>query len=103
MLDEVLVAASELGVSVECVQKVSEPERNQQGLQFTRDNAALIDAIGTSCQVGGGTAWLWARADAFETVDTLFVDEAAQMSLANVLAVFASRKTHRPAWRPAAA
>ena len=34
-----------------------------------------------------GTAWLWARTDAFESVDTLFVDEAAQMSLANVLAV----------------
>ena len=34
-----------------------------------------------------GTAWLWSREDAFEAVDVLFVDEAAQMSLANVLAV----------------
>jgi superfamily I DNA and/or RNA helicase len=42
---------------------------------------------GTSCRVAAGTAWLWARTDAFESVDTLFVDEAAQMSLANVLAV----------------
>ena len=37
--------------------------------------------------MAGGTAWLWARADAFQSVDTLFIDEAAQMSLANVLAV----------------
>ena len=37
--------------------------------------------------MAAGTAWLWARTDAFESVDTLFVDEAAQMSLANVLAV----------------
>ncbi len=32
-------------------------------------------------------------ADAFETVDVLFVDEAAQMSLANVLAVSQAAKT----------
>ena len=43
--------------------------------------------------MGGGTAWLWARADAFESVDTLFVDEAAQMSLANVLAVSQAAKS----------
>jgi superfamily I DNA and/or RNA helicase len=36
---------------------------------------------------GRGTAWLWARPDAFQAVDLLFIDEAAQMSLANVLAV----------------
>ena len=34
-----------------------------------------------------------ARPDAFEAVDVLFVDEAAQMSLANVLAVSHAAKT----------
>ena len=34
-----------------------------------------------------------ARPDAFEAIDVLFVDEAAQMSLANVLAVSQSAKT----------
>jgi hypothetical protein len=87
VLDEVLEAAPELGTSVECIQKVSETEPNLPRLQFTTDNSALLGAIGTSCQVAGGTAWLWARADAFQSVDTLFIDEAAQMSLANVLAV----------------
>jgi uncharacterized protein len=43
--------------------------------------------------VGAGTAWLWATPEAFETVDVLFVDEAAQMSLANVLAVSQAAKT----------
>jgi uncharacterized protein len=43
--------------------------------------------MGTDWNVGGGTAWLWSRPDAFGAVDVLFVDEAAQMSLANVLAV----------------
>jgi uncharacterized protein len=36
--------------------------------------------------------WLWARADVAETVDVLFIDEAAQMSLANVLAVSQAAK-----------
>jgi uncharacterized protein len=35
----------------------------------------------------GGTAWLWARQDFAQAVDVLFVDEAGQMSLANVVAV----------------
>jgi uncharacterized protein len=55
-------------------------------LQITTDNGELLAAIGTSCQVAAGTSWLWARSDAFQSVDVLFVDEAAQMSLANVLA-----------------
>jgi predicted RecB family nuclease len=37
--------------------------------------------------VAGGTVWMWARPQLQASVDTLFVDEAGQMSLANVLAV----------------
>ena len=37
--------------------------------------------------VAAGTAWLWARSGLADSVDTLFVDEAGQLSLANVLAV----------------
>src|ERR1039458_3934328 len=37
--------------------------------------------------VRSGSAWLWAREDMADTVDVLFVDEAGQMSLANVLAL----------------
>ena len=36
--------------------------------------------------VEAGTAWVWAREQFQGSVDTLFVDEAGQMSLANVLA-----------------
>lgn len=35
----------------------------------------------------GGTAWLWARPEFAKAVDVLFIDEAGQMLLANVLAV----------------
>jgi AAA domain len=93
ILDEVIEAADELGVSIECIQKVPEIESNLPGLQFTTDNAAVLSAIGTTCQVAGGTAWLWACPGAFQSVDVLFIDEAAQMSLANVLAVSQAAKT----------
>jgi uncharacterized protein len=36
--------------------------------------------------VVGGTAWVWPKEELTEAVDALFVDEAGQMSLANVLA-----------------
>jgi uncharacterized protein len=93
VLDETLRAADELGISVQCMQKVSEKEDDLQYLRFTTDNGKLLAAIGTTCQVAAGTAWLWARPDAFQSVDTLFIDEAAQMSLANVLAVSQAAKS----------
>src|SRR6516164_297596 len=93
ILDEVIEAADELGASIKCIQKVSEIENNLPRLQFTTDNAIALAAIGTSCQVAAGTAWLWACPDAFQSVDVLFIDEAAQMSLANVLAVSQAAKT----------
>ena len=48
---------------------------------------ALAALAAGAIQVLGGTAWLWARPDAARCVYVLFVDEAGQMSLANVLAV----------------
>src|SRR5262249_15218134 len=44
-------------------------------------------ALDSDCQIAAGTAWVWADEHASEVVDVLFVDEAAQMSLADVLAV----------------
>ena len=43
--------------------------------------------------MGAGTAWFWARPERIEAVDVLFIDEAAQMSLAYVLAVSQAAKT----------
>ena len=87
LLDKVVEQADRSGLAIQCVQKVGEKTADTTGIRFETDNGKALAAIGTSCQVLAGTAWLWSRADAFEIVDTLFVDEAAQMSLANVLAV----------------
>jgi len=87
LLDEVLEAAGEVEQTVRCIQKVSEAEEGQPNLIFAKNNADVFRALHGSCDVAAGTAWLWSRAEALESVDVLFVDEAAQVSLANVLAV----------------
>jgi uncharacterized protein len=93
LIDATIKAAEELGVDLHCCHKADELEPPQHRLSFAGSNADLLDNLGSSIQVGGGTAWLWSRQDAADTVDVLFVDEAAQMSLANVLAVSQAAKT----------
>ena len=67
----------------------------------TRTRSTALQS-GTA-NVLGGTAWLWARPEFASAVDVLFVDEAGQMSLANVLAVVAAPQQPRAARRSAAA
>ena len=92
LIDGVIKAADEDGITLQCCQKAAAVEPAQHRLSFARTNDDLLHALGHSAQVGGGTAWFWSRADAFESVDVLVVDEAAQMSLANVLAVSQAAK-----------
>lgn len=87
LLDEVIKAADEQALALQCVQKPAEHEPDQPRLRFVKTGADLFAALASDTQVAGGTAWLWASPDAAESVDVLFVDEAAQMSLANVLAI----------------
>jgi uncharacterized protein len=93
LIDAAIEAAEKQGLNLHCCQKAAEVEDAQPHLSFARSNKDLFDALGTTAMVGAGTAWLWATPEAFETVDVLFVDEAAQMSLANVLAVSQAAKT----------
>ena len=93
LIDATINAANELGVDLQCCYKASQVEEPQQRLSFVTKNEELIAALEGGVPVGGGTAWLWAREEASDTIDVLFVDEAAQMSLANVLAVSQAAKT----------
>jgi uncharacterized protein len=93
LIDETIKAADELGIALRCCQKADEVEDPQHRLSFAKSNEDFFAALRSGASVGGGTAWLWSRPDAAETVDVLFVDEAAQMSLANVLAVSQAAKT----------
>jgi predicted RecB family nuclease len=93
LIDATIKAADELGITLECCHKADDVEAPQHRLSFAKSNEDLFAALHSGTSVGGGTAWLWSRPDAFQTVDVLFVDEAAQMSLANVLAVSQAAKT----------
>ena len=93
LIDATIKAADEVGIALQCCQKADAVKDPQHRLSFAKDNEELFVALTGGASVGGGTAWLWSRPDAFETVDALFVDEAAQMSLANVLAVSQAAKT----------
>lgn len=88
LLDGVLEAAHEMNVAgVTCAHRM---EGDGSGTGPVREigtnDEALRDLQRGAIKVLGGTPWLWSRADLMESVDVLFVDEAGQMSLANVLA-----------------
>jgi len=52
------------------------------------ENSDALTAIQSGdANVVGGTAWLWSRPELASAVDVLFIDEAGQMALANVLAI----------------
>jgi len=96
LLDEVVKAAQQCGIQgLRCIQKVKDedvPALPVPGITFATDNAAPLAALRAGAHLVAGTAWLWSRADYLEAVDVLFVDEAGQMSLANVLAVAQAAK-----------
>jgi uncharacterized protein len=88
LLDAVLREAVKSGREVSCVQKVAARGDGSSPIDEVTSNAEVLDRLhGGRAQVAAGTAWLWARPEFHDAVDVLFVDEAGQMSLANVLAV----------------
>lgn len=95
LIDTVLAVSAATGVELRCVHKTSkDDESNQERLELVYDNPSLFAAVDSGhCQVAGGTHFLWSRADAHDVLDVLVVDEAAQMSLANVIAVSQSART----------
>jgi uncharacterized protein len=95
LLDKVVEAAKREGVSPRCFHKVKEKsEELSEDVAESTDNAPALRAIKTgAARVLGGTAWLWSREDFLDAVDVLFVDEAGQMSLANVLAISQAAST----------
>ena len=98
LLDDVLEAAREMKVSVPCVQKIKTGAEKSDppipGIVEVTDNAGVLAALDDgSAQVGAGTAWMWSRDEYAGAVDVLFVDEAGQASLANVLAMAQAAKS----------
>ena len=95
LLDEVMDHAARAGVTVAAIRKVDPDDEPpaECGYACTNDNAEVRAALASRrVQVAAGTSWLWSRPEFASSIDTLFVDEAGQMSLANVLAVAGSAR-----------
>jgi superfamily I DNA and/or RNA helicase len=89
-LDKVLEAQAGSGVSVRAVQKISDDGQGVADERVTkeRDGKKLRAALAVGeFNLAAGTPWLWASEQSTGMVDVLFVDEAGQISLANVLAM----------------
>ena len=90
LLDEVVAQAMAAGEPLSAIRKVDEDDEPPAdcGYACTGSNGDVLAAlISGEAQVAAGTSWLWSRPEFAESIDTLFVDEAGQMSLANTLAV----------------
>jgi predicted RecB family nuclease len=87
-ITEALKAAQRAGVDLRCAHKPAEPSAVPDGIRDLESNPEVEGVLaGREADVIGGTTWLWARPEFANTLDVLVIDEAGQMSFANVLAV----------------
>jgi predicted RecB family nuclease len=89
LLQEIQLAADEDGIEIHCVRKINEDSRDDEirNVEITDDNAVPVERLRSGrAQVAAGTAWMWARPEYASTLDALFIDEAGQMALADVVA-----------------
>jgi predicted RecB family nuclease len=89
LLDQVLAQAKAEDLkTLACMEKVNdESETTCTGITEVTKNEKVLQALQDgSATVVAGTVWLWAPEASADAVDVLVVDEAGQMSLANVLA-----------------
>ena len=92
LLKAVLDAADEDGVDVRADparrrRTRSLDDRGGPGEGRRATSAARLDD--GRANLAAGTTWLWASPKMVDAVDVLFVDEAGQISLANVVAIAA--------------
>jgi uncharacterized protein len=95
LLKDVCARAAEAGLpDFQCLHKGDPKDDSPKALHTTdKNDKAAMALAGGAYRLLGGTAWLWARPEFRASVDVLFIDEAGQMSLADVLAVSAGAKS----------
>lgn len=94
LLEGAMKAAKEKGVEIRCAHKQSNPYEGNYDIKAMSAYPPILNGLAAGeINLLGGTAWQWSRPDFEQTVDVLFVDEAGQMSLSNVLATAQSAKS----------
>jgi Superfamily I DNA and RNA helicases and helicase subunits len=89
LLDAVCAASAELGQPVRIMQKAGDHERSfGDGVTATGKSPDVEAALAAGdVDIVAGTSWHFARPGMADGIDVLVVDEAGQLSLANVLAI----------------
>ncbi|MBV9664059.1 MAG: AAA family ATPase, partial [Actinobacteria bacterium] len=88
LLCQVADEAGRAGIDLRAMQKADEEDACGHPLVQRASNDEIEAACGAGeVDVVAGTAWLFTRERMFESLDYLVVDEAGQLSLANVVAV----------------
>ncbi len=90
LLGKAIAAGLKANLDVHAVQKITELDDGLVNpfVKLEKDTPKVRRALDNDdAQIAAGTAWLWSSDKMRNAVDVLFVDEAGQMSLANVIAV----------------
>lgn len=87
LLAEVEEFASQTGQRYRGIKKSSDENQFLEGARNVANTLENADAEGAGYQLVAGTAWLFARPAFDQRFDYLFVDEAGQVSLANIVAM----------------
>jgi predicted RecB family nuclease len=95
LLTTLCEAAEETHTKLSIVQKPNEGDGCEHAfVTQTDDNGKVLESLHKGeARIAAGTAWLWSREEFAGSVDVLLVDEAGQMSLANVLAISPAAKS----------
>ncbi|MDP9483761.1 MAG: TM0106 family RecB-like putative nuclease, partial [Chloroflexota bacterium] len=83
-------AATEANLPLRAIQRCDSGDdaADLDGVERATDNGAVERALAAGAvDIAAGTSWLFTREEMERQVDVLFVDEAGQMSLANVVAM----------------
>ena len=86
LLSAIEKRAEEIGFSFRGTKKSTENEDTLFKGRFIRDVTENKE-VDLGCSLIAGTAWLFAREEFDQELDYLFIDEAGQVSLANLVAM----------------
>jgi uncharacterized protein len=95
LVDATVAAAALEAVDLEVIQKGTiDSGSRAPGVKLTKESSEVAPALAAGThRVAAGTSWLFARPDMAGALDVLFVDEAGQLSLADVVAVGGSARS----------
>lgn len=92
LLGSVEQVADEQGQAFRGVKKSNKEDQFLAGAKLIKNTLSYDDIVRDEYRLVAGTAWVFARTDLDAGLDYLFVDEAGQVSLANIVAMGVSAR-----------